>query len=135
MVDNQIVNMKFENGVHCQLMMTAFTAHGGRSIRILGTRGAIEADMHRNIIEIQPFGQSARTIDVSKLGRDLAGHGGGDGRLVSEFLALLHDGGEPGGRMTTLAASAESHYIAFAAEQSRLNGGAAVEVAALRPNA
>ena len=134
-VDNQIVNMKFENGVHCQLMMTAFTAHGGRSIRILGTRGAIEADMHRNIIEIQPFGQSARTIDVSKLGRDLAGHGGGDGRLVSEFLALLHDGGEPGGRMTTLAASAESHYIAFAAEQSRLNGGAAVEVAALRPNA
>ena len=133
-VDNQIVNMEFENGIHCQLMMTAFTAHGGRSIRILGTRGAIEADMHRNLIEIQPFGGPVRTIDVSKLGRDLAGHGGGDGRLVAEFLSLLHDGGEPGGRLTTLAASAESHYIAFAAERSRLSGGMAVEVAAMRPH-
>ncbi|MCI6378406.1 MAG: Gfo/Idh/MocA family oxidoreductase, partial [Clostridiales bacterium] len=133
-VDNQIVNMEFENGIHCQLMMTAFTSHGGRSIRILGTRGAIEADMHRNLIEIQPFGEPVHTIDVSKLGRDLAGHGGGDGRLVAEFLSLLHDGGEPAGRVTTLTTSAESHYIAFAAEYSRTNGGMAVEVAQMRPH-
>ena len=134
-VDNQIVNMEFENGVHCQLMMTAFTAHGGRTIRVLGTKGAIEAEMDKNIIEIQPFGGERRVIDVSLLGRDLAGHGGGDTRMVEEYLSLLHGGDEPSGRMTTLSASAESHYIAFAAERSRLSGGAAVEVASVRAGA
>ena len=134
-VDNQIVNMEFENGVHCQLMMTAFTAHGGRTIRVLGTKGAIEAEMDKNIIEIQPFGGERRVIDVSLLGRDLAGHGGGDTRMVEEYLSLLHGGDEPSGRMTTLSASAESNYIAFAAERSRLSGGAAVEVASVRAGA
>ena len=41
--------------------------------------------------------------------------------------------GMPTPRMTTLEASAESHYIAFAAEQSRKSGGAPVELAGIRP--
>ena len=116
-------------------MMTAFTAHGGRTIRVLGTMGAIEAEIDKNLIEIQPFGGEKRVIDVSLLGRDMAGHGGGDTRMVDEYLTLLHEGSEPSGRMTTLSASAESHYIAFAAERSRRSGGAAVEVASLRGEA
>lgn len=131
-VDNQIVNMEMEDGTHVQLMMTAFTAHGGRTIRVLGTKGAIEAEMDQNIIRIEPFGGKVREIDVTKIGRDLAGHGGGDARMVDEYLRLLHEGSEPSGRMTTLSASAESHYIAFAAEKSRKNGGATVEVASVR---
>jgi len=131
-VDNQIVNMEMEDGTHCQLMMTAFTAHGGRTIRVLGTRGAIEGDMDANTLSIQPYGKPRVEIDVSKIGVDLAGHGGGDARMVAEYLRLLHEGGEPSGRMTTLSASAESHYIAFAAERSRLSGGMAVEVESVR---
>ncbi|MDO5377953.1 MAG: Gfo/Idh/MocA family oxidoreductase [Clostridia bacterium] len=131
-VDNQIVNMEMEDGTHCQLMMTAFTAHGGRTIRVLGTHGAIEGDMDANTLSIQPFGKPRVEIDVSKIGVDLAGHGGGDARMVAEYLRLLHEGAEPGGRMSTLAASAESHYIAFAAERSRRNGGMAVEVESVR---
>ena len=135
-VDNQIVNMQMENGVHCQLMMTAFTAHGGRSIRVMGTHGAIEADMEENVIRIERFGQKERVIDVSALDAQqqghLAGHGGGDGRLMDEFLRLLAGEAVSGGRVTTLEASAESHYIAFAAEESRRRGGALVEVAPLR---
>ena len=131
-VDNQIVNMEMEDGTHCQLMMTAFTAHGGRSIRVLGTHGAIEAEMDKNIIRIERFGEEEQVIDVKQLGRDLAGHGGGDGRMVEEFLRLLHEGAVPSGRMTTLPSSAESHYIAFAAEASRRSGGAAMDVAQFR---
>ena len=52
--------------------------------------------------------------------------------MVDELIRMLHEGGMPCGRMTTLEASAESHYIAFAAERSRLCGGMAVEVADLR---
>ena len=131
-VDNQIVNMEMEDGTHCQLMMTAFTARGGRCIRVLGTHGAIEGDMDDKIIRIEPYGKPERVIDVAKLGADLAGHGGGDSRLIDELLKMLHDGKVPSGRMTTLSASAESHFIAFAAEKSRLNGGAAIEVASVR---
>ena len=131
-VDNQIVNMEMEDGTHCQLMMTAFTARGGRCIRVLGTHGAIEGDMDDKIIRIEPYGKPETVIDVAKLGADLAGHGGGDSRLIDELLKMLHDGKVPSGRMTTLSASAESHFIAFAAEKSRLNGGAAIEVASVR---
>lgn len=131
-VDNQVVNMEMEDGTHCQLMMTAFTARGGRSIRVMGTRGTIEGEMDENIVRIEPFGKPVRVIDVAELGRDLAGHGGGDGRMVEEMLAMLHEGGRPGGRMTTIAASAESHYIAFAAELSRRQNGAMVEIGDVR---
>ena len=131
-VDSQIVNMEMENGTMCQLMMTAFSAHGGRSIRVLGTHGAIEADMDQNLIRIEPFGKEERVIDVAKLGKDLAGHGGGDGAMVEEVIRMLGETGKATPRMTTLAASCESHYIAFAAETSRKNGGAAVELSSLR---
>jgi len=88
--------------------------------------------MDDKIIRIEPYGKPERVIDVAKLGADLAGHGGGDSRLIDELLKMLHDGKVPSGRMTTLSASAESHFIAFAAEKSRLNGGAAIEVASVR---
>lgn len=114
-VDNQIVNMEMEDGTHCQLMMAAFTARGGRSIRVLGTHGTIEGDMDENIIRIEPFGKPERVINLAQQGSDPAGHGGGDLRMVDELIRMLHEGGMPCGRMTTLEASAESHYIAFAA--------------------
>ncbi|MDO4741523.1 MAG: Gfo/Idh/MocA family oxidoreductase [Eubacteriales bacterium] len=131
-VDSQIVNMEMENGTMCQLMMTAFCEHGGRAIRVMGTRGCIDADMDKNIIRVQPFGGETRVIDVNLLARDLAGHGGGDGRMVEELIVMHGETGVPTARMTTLEASCESHYIAFAAERSRKNGGAAVEMKDIR---
>ena len=131
-VDSQIVNMEMEDGTMCQLMMTAFCEHGGRSIRVMGTRGCIEGDMDRNVITVKPFGLPARVIDINLTGRDLAGHGGGDGVMVEEVIRMLGETGKPTPRMTTLEASCESHYIAFAAEMSRLSGGAAVELSEVR---
>ena len=131
-VDSQIVNMEMENGVLCQLMMTAFCEHGGRTIRVFGTHGCIEGDMESNILRIRPFGREETVIDVAALGRDLAGHGGGDGRMVAELLQMHGKTGKPTRRMTTLEASAESHHIAFAAETSRRNGGMAVEMKVIR---
>lgn len=132
-VDSQIVNMEMEDGTLCQLMMTAFCEHGGRTIRVFGTRGCIEGDMESNTLRIRPFGKPETTIDVGQLLSDYKGHGGGDNRLVAELLAMHGETGKPTPRMTTLEASGESHYIAFAAEQSRKNGGMAVELKELRP--
>lgn len=131
-VDSQIVSMEMENGVLCQLMMTAFCEHGGRTIRVFGTHGCIEGDMESNVLRIRPFGKPETVVDVAALSRDLAGHGGGDARMVAELLQMHGRTGKTTKRMTTLEASGESHYIAFAAEQSRKNGGMAVELAGIR---
>ena len=131
-VDSQIVNMEMENGVLCQLMMTAFCEHGGRTIRVMGTHGCIEGDMESNILRVRPFGKPETTIDVAALSRDLAGHGGGDGRMIEELMRMHGETGKPTTRMTTLEASNESHYIAFAAERSRKSGGMAVELKDVR---
>ena len=131
-VDSQIVNMEMENGVLCQLMMSAFCEHGGRTIRVLGTHGCIEGDMESNVLRIRPFGKPETMVDVAKLSRDLAGHGGGDARLLAELMQMHGKTGKPTKRMTTLEASGESHYIAFAAEVSRKNGGMAVQLKDMR---
>ena len=52
--------------------------------------------------------------------------------MVEELLEMHGKTGRPTKRMTTLEASCESHYIAFAAEKSRLSGGAAVELSEVR---
>ncbi len=131
-VDSQIVNMEMEDGTLCQLMMTAFCEHGGRTIRVFGTKGCIEGDMESNTLRIRPFSKPETKIDVDLLHGDHKGHGGGDGRLMAELLAMHGETGKPTPRMTTLEASGESHYIAFAAEQSRKNGGMAVELKTIR---
>jgi hypothetical protein len=62
-------------------------------------------------------------IDVRTLATDFSGHGGGDGRLVLEYIRFLR--GECGmtHTMTSISRSVESHLVALAAEESRKNGG------------
>ena len=98
----------------------------------MGTKGEIIADMTANTIQITPFGQETQTIDVNKIATDFSGHGGGDVRMVEEFIDMLLEGKGPSGRTTTVEQSVESHYCALAAEESRLHGGAVVDLDTLR---
>lgn len=121
-VDHQVVAMQLADDVTVSFTMTAFTATGGRCIRLMGTGGEIYADMERNVIRVQPFGQEAEEIDVRKLASDFSGHGGGDARMVADLLELL-EGRGMSEALTTISRSVESHYACLAAEESRLNGG------------
>lgn len=130
-VDHQVVNMELEGGVTAQLTMSAFTTRRGRDTRLMGTKGEILAAMDENRITVTPFGGEAYTIDVSKLADDFSGHAGGDVRMIEDFLEWMETDTLPSARITTLSRSLESHYVAFAAERSRLNGGQSVEVNSL----
>ena len=112
--------------------MCGFTGTGSRYAKFMGTKGEIIADMTANTIQITPFGQETQTIDVNKIATDFSGHGGGDVRMVEEFIDMLLEGKGPSGRTTTVEQSVESHYCALAAEQSRLHGGAVVDLDTLR---
>ncbi|MBQ8554260.1 MAG: Gfo/Idh/MocA family oxidoreductase [Clostridia bacterium] len=128
-VDHQVVSLQLEDDVTVAFTMTAFTATGGRCIRLMGTGGEIFADMERNIIRVHSFGQVAEEIDVRKLTSDFSGHGGGDVRMVADFLDLL-EGKGMSGALTTISRSVESHYVALAAEESRVHQGQVVELTA-----
>ena len=124
-VDNQIVMMKFENGVTANLRMTAFTRHGGRIIKVYCTHGEIEFDAHKEFIDIKVFGKKEERIYTKELIEGGYGHGGGDAGIIKGLYELLTGTAEGG---TTLEASIESHLMGFAAEESRLAGGKMIKI-------
>ena len=65
---------------------------------------------------------------MTKLTTDFSGHGGGDVRMVADLLDLL-EGKPMSPALTTIARSVESHYVALAAEESRVHGGQVIDVA------
>ena len=124
-VDHQVVAMQLSDDVTAVLTMTAFTATGGRCLRLCGTAGEISADMESNLIRLTEFGKEPVVIDVATLATDFSGHAGGDARMVADLIDLL-DGGKVSPALTTIDRSVESHYVALAAEASRLGKGQSV---------
>lgn len=121
-VDNQTVIMRFENGVTATLKMEGFTAHGGRDIRFFGTKGEILLAEFDGIIRLKTFLGEERIWKISELGYTPYGHGGGDVGIVNRFYDVVT--GLDQAPDTSLEKSLESHYMALAAENSRLHGGA-----------
>lgn len=127
-VDHQVVNLELEDGATVNFTMTAFTAHGGRTIRIGGTKGEIFADMKANIIRVMPYGQEEEVIDVRKLASDFSGHAGGDSVMVHEFIDLVRGEIEMSPTLSAIDRSVESHLVALGAEKSRLEHGRPVAI-------
>ena len=123
-VDHQTVNLEFANNIHATFTMTAFTDTCRRTIHVTGTLGEIIGDMEAQTLRLRRFGQPEEVIDLHAGGGEFAGHGGGDMGLIADFCALLS--GEKAESLTDVSVSVESHAMALAAEQSRLEGGRTV---------
>lgn len=123
-VDHQVVNLELEGGLTVSFTMCAFTAHGGREIRVMGTQGEIFGDLNSNTLRVMRFGQPDEVIDLGKLSDEFSGHGGGDARLLDAFLHLIAQDAPAAKGITDISDSVESHLAAYAAERSRLRGGA-----------
>lgn len=119
-VDHQVTILNFGAGVTANHSMTAFSKEIYRDIKIHGTRAELTGVMERSELEIRPFDGETETI-LLKNDASVGGHGGGDQGLMHEVYLALN--GETAKGVTYLDVSAESHYMAFAAEQSRLAGG------------
>ena len=129
-VDNQVVNVLFDDNTTAQLTMTAFCEGGIRTIWVHGTEGEISASMLDNVIHYQKFGKiygvEPEDIKVT-VGETFGGHGGGDEKMVDDIVhALRGDSGALG--LTSIDRSIMSHLMGFAAEKSRLEGGTAIEI-------
>ena len=120
-VDNQVVNMLFENGVTVNFSMNAFNK-GGRYIRIFGTKGELYAFASDKSITVYTFEDKQTTmVPVPEIEESiLGGHGGGDQGIVTDMYDYLN-GTYTGCSVADIATSAKNHYISFAAEYSRLH--------------
>ena len=119
-VDHQSVSIGFDNGVTATFSMTAFDF--GRNLEIYGTKGLLRAGeimkrLTSHDIIIEPHGGEMIRESISTDNAGYDGHAGGDGALIADLYAQLIGDGDGA---TSLAASVESHRLAFAAEASRL---------------
>ena len=124
--DHQCVNMQFANGVCATFTVTAFTQECCRTMRAMGSLGELEIDMLRNRVMLRRFGQPEQIIELDKLTDRFAGHGGGDDRMMDALAALFQR--EDPASLTSVDVSIDSHIMALAAERSRLEGGACINL-------
>ena len=124
-VDHQITQMTFQNGVKATLTMTAFTRHCGRRMEFFGTNGQITLDEVRDFIRVGVFGEPEYEIKISDLLPPANLHGGGDHGIVNTLYDILTGKAL---EKTSLIHSAESHLMGIAAEESRKSGGKLVYV-------
>ena len=120
-VDNQTTIMQFENGITATLKMEAFVKDGGRDIRFFGTEGELSLCEGEGTITLKKYFGPNTVWKLTDLTDDLEGHGGGDHRMIDQLYKLMTDSNATAD--TSIDNSLESHYIALAAEESRLNGG------------
>ncbi|MEE2657004.1 MAG: Gfo/Idh/MocA family oxidoreductase [Candidatus Latescibacterota bacterium] len=129
-VDHQSVMIEFADGVSATLNMIGGSAKPTRSLHILGTRGEIQGvleDSRFVIRHIDPRSgheYSEEVVDL-KVGGDMTGafggHGGGDMRLVKDFLKVVR-GESPSLSTTSIEDSVTGHLIGFSADRARREG-------------
>lgn len=119
-VDHQVVNMEFEDGITVSFTMNAFNK-GGRDIHIFGTKGELIADMEEGTIKIYSFATKEYTdIKLEQIsGAITSGHGGGDTGIMIDIMKYLNDE-TPSKAICTVRTSYMNHLIGFAAEEARV---------------
>ena len=124
-VDHQLVNMKFDNGVCAHLTMTGFTKEFFRRIYVFCTYGVLEGRMEENVIFERRFSGEEIRHDLTEAIDKMSPHSGGDRLLFEDFIKSVA-GDKTSKGLTSFENSVQSHMMAFAAETSRLQGGTAV---------
>jgi predicted dehydrogenase len=127
-VDHMTINMLFEGDLTVTFTMHAFSHENCRTIRYDGTRASLRGHGEKDEMRLYDF----RTLQEREIPVPQAegGHGGGDAGLMTAFVQALR--GEGAALRTSARDSLESHLMAFAAEESRLNGGVLIDMSEYR---
>jgi predicted dehydrogenase len=121
-VDHQVVSMEFTGGLSVTLGMHGHSHSEYRTTRIEGTRGRLLAEfgLGGSWIQVDEHRSDRRTRYNTSASAG-SGHGGGDFELMAAFIESIRRG-NAGAARTTAEQALESHLMAFAAEQARLEG-------------
>lgn len=117
-IENQTVLCKFDGDVNATLTMNASSRGCFRRVHITGTKGELYGRDIDGKFTLNVFGKGKKTVKA-KVGQ---GHLGGDSGIVGDFIDLLENG-KMAKRMSVMRETLMSHLMAFAAEESRKEGG------------
>ncbi len=130
-VDHQAVMFNFANGATGTFSMVGGCAKPERNIHIVGTRGEIKGTFDDSRYVLRKMAPNDSYIGCLETVHDLnvsgdmigasGGHGGGDQKLVYDFLDYLN-GHAPSVSCATLEDSVISHRAVFKAMTSKYNG-------------
>lgn len=133
-VDQQNVIIEFDDGTIASHQMYTNSARGRRSIHLIGEKGEIEGVLEEGKFTIRKpkpscgRGFNLESIDTNTWQTEIIGvgveeemHGGGDLRLVDDFLRM-RSGEDASISTTELRDSIAGHAIAFAADEAMLRG-------------
>ena len=126
-VDNQGVIVNFEDGTTGTFTLVGAATKAERNLHIVGTKGEIKGVFEdsryiiRKPISNNTFEEIVYDLgDLGDMSGEYGGHGGGDLRLVEDFVFILN-GVEPSISYTSLEDSIYSHLTVFRAEKARKN--------------
>ncbi|MCQ2742063.1 MAG: Gfo/Idh/MocA family oxidoreductase [Bacilli bacterium] len=122
LVDHQVTSVAFENGVTATLNMIGGTSYPCRTLHITCTGGEIYGVLEENkvferIYQKDKFWRETICHDLGNVGD---GHGGGDVRLIADFVHYLETG-ELSISQTNIDSSIDGHLVAIAADKSDKN--------------
>jgi predicted dehydrogenase len=144
-VDHQQTIFQFPGGLTASLTTSAFTGSNTRTFQITGTRGELSGQMQTGDLRLETFTPGPHHLPDTAAGAtqsvngpldhavyqwravpprsddgDHRGHAGGDDALSERFVEGVASGDFDAHVTTTFATSLDSHWMAFAAERSRL---------------
>ncbi|NMP38377.1 MAG: Gfo/Idh/MocA family oxidoreductase [Clostridiales bacterium] len=128
-VDHQSVLVNFADGATGTHNMVGGSSFPSRRIHIIGTKGEIFGNLEDNAFTISKINASSEkerdveTLDLSSASSELDAHGGGDIRLVRDFVDFQR-GAAPSVACTSIFDSVAGHLTVFLADRSRENNGA-----------
>jgi predicted dehydrogenase len=117
-VDHQVVTMQFGGGASVVMVMHGHSHQEGRTMRIDGSWATLRGRFLLNKQEIEIHDHLTGEVEVVEPAPVSAtGHGGGDEGLMAAFCRAVRDRSTA---LTTARESLESHLMAFAAEEARM---------------
>ena len=132
--DVSMMLMRLDNGVQAAYLQCHYTPDAWRNYTIIGTTGRIENfnDGGHAVVKLwnRRCSYNADGDEQFAFAPEAGGHGGGDPKIVAEFVRYLRDGG----RTTTSPVAARYSVAAgCAATESLRSGGTPVDVPKLDP--
>lgn len=112
-MDHQCANILFDDGAQAQFSLVAMSPAPGRDMRIFGTDGYLEGELEKGSLRLNRYWDPSGFQDVSVAASD--GHGGGDTRIVAEFLDCVDRHEQP---LSSVLDGARASLLAFAADES-----------------
>jgi predicted dehydrogenase len=117
-VDHQVVNIRYENGILATFTVCADQPRTTRTLRICGTRGQLVGDI--GLSELRVIRHGDHPVEHHPIRHDASGHHGGDSVITRQFVDMLR--GRPTPPLAGLREGVDAALLALAADEAAAAG-------------